>query len=112
MRLSYLWKKIYMPLFSNTIHGFSMNERIDLYKQHLNLPNATFSLIEHEEAMVATVFKITSPYHAPFILKISERPNDYFREALFLKKIAESLPVPKIIQLIEPTSDIHGAILM
>ena len=30
----------------------------------------------------------------------------------FLKQFAEILPVPKIIQLIEPTEEIHGAILM
>lgn len=83
-----------------------------VYQKLLNLQSATFSLIDHEEAMVATVFKIAKSNGEQFILKISKRPNDYFREVLFLKQFAEIAPVPKIIQLIEPTEEIHGAILM
>lgn len=82
------------------------------YQKILNFQSATFSLIEHEDAMVATVYKITKSDGEQFILKISERPNDYFREVLFLKKFAEILPVPKIIQLIDPAEGVHGAILM
>lgn len=82
------------------------------YQKLLNFQSATFSLIEHEDAMVATVYKITKPDGEQFILKISERPNDYCREVLFLKKFTEILPVPKIIQLIDPADGVHGAILM
>ncbi|HEY4832898.1 MAG TPA: phosphotransferase, partial [Waddliaceae bacterium] len=46
------------------------------------------------------------------ILKICDRPNDYLREMYFLKHFAGILPVPKIIQSVEPTEYIHGAILM
>ena len=53
------------------------------YQKLLNLEDATFTLIDHEDAMVATVYKITKPNGEQFILKISERPNDYFREVLF-----------------------------
>jgi Ser/Thr protein kinase RdoA (MazF antagonist) len=83
-----------------------------VYQQLLKFQNATFSLIDHEDAMVATVYKITKPNGEQFILKISERPNDYFREVLFLTQFAQILPVPKIIQLIDPKDGIHGAILM
>jgi len=89
-----------------------MTTQAAVYQELLNLQSATFSLIDHEDAMVATVFKITKFNGEQFILKISERSNDYFREVLFLKQCAETLPVPKIIQLIEPTEEIHGAILM
>ena len=82
------------------------------YQKLLNFQSANFSLIDHEDAMVATVFKITKLNGKQLILKISERPNDYIREVLFLKQFAEVLPVPKIIQLIEPTAEISGAILM
>lgn len=85
---------------------------INTYQQLLNFQEATFSLIDHEDAMVATVYKITKPNGEPFILKISKRSNDYFREALFLKHFAQTLPVPKIIQLIDPREEIQGAILM
>lgn len=70
-----------------------MNEDLDekkfcteKYQQVLNFQDAIFSLINHEDAMVATVYKITKPNGKQFILKISERPNDYFREVLFLKQ--------------------------
>lgn len=89
-----------------------MTISVSAYQKLLNFQNATFSLIDHEDTMVATVYKITKPNGEQFILKISERPNDYFREILFLKQFAEILPVPKIIQLIDPSDGIHGAILM
>lgn len=89
-----------------------MTTQTAVYQKLLDLQNAIFSFIDHEDAMVATVYRITKLNGEQFILKISERPNDYFREVLFLKQFAESLPVPKIIQLVEPTEEIHGAILM
>ncbi|MDF2578276.1 MAG: hypothetical protein K0S74_1760 [Chlamydiales bacterium] len=89
-----------------------MKHMIDIYQRLLNLQKAVFSLIEHEDAMVAVVFRVTKCNGEQFILKISERPNDYFREVLFLKQLDKTVPVPKIIQLIEPSDGIHGAILM
>lgn len=88
------------------------NNIATVYQKLLNLQDATFALIDHEDAMVATVFKITKSNGEQFILKISNRPNDYFREVLFLKQFTEALPVPKIIQLVKPKSEIKGAILM
>lgn len=82
------------------------------YQKLLNLQDATFSLIDHEDAMVATVYRITKLNGEQLILKISEQSNHYFREVLFLKQFAKALPVPKIIKLIEPSEEIHGAILM
>lgn len=85
---------------------------ISTYKQLLNLQNATFSRIDHEDAMVAVVYKITQPNGKQLILKICDRPNDYLRELYFLKHFAGILPVPRIIQTVEPAEKIHGAILM
>lgn len=62
--------------------------------------------------MVAIVFKITQPNGEQLILKICDRPNDYLREVYFLKHFAKILPVPEIIQFVEPNEHIHGAILM
>lgn len=87
-------------------------DMLSFYKQCLNLQEASFSRIDHEDAMVAIVFKITQPNGKQFVLKICDRPNDYFREIYFLQHFANTLPVPKIIQCIEPTTDVHGAILM
>ena len=45
-------------------------------------------------------------------MKICDRPNDYYHEVYFLKYFADQLPVPRIIQLVEPETNVHGAILM
>ncbi|HAT6309891.1 TPA: phosphotransferase [Legionella pneumophila] len=85
---------------------------IALYKQRLNLQDATFTRIDHIDAMVAIVYKVTELIGSPFILKISTRTQDYLRELYFLKHFAGTLPVPRIIQEIPPETGVHGAILM
>lgn len=89
-----------------------MNDQIALYQQRLNLHAATFSRIDHEDAMVAIVYRVTQPDGKQFILKICDRINDYLREMHFLKLFANKLPVPRIIQVVQPDEHIHGAILM
>lgn len=85
---------------------------LETYQQLLNLQDATFSKIDHNDAMVAAVYKVTKPNGEQLILKISERAPDYFRELYFLQLFAKVIPVPKIILTIEPHEKIHGAILM
>jgi hypothetical protein len=89
-----------------------LDNLIALYRQKLDLQNASFSLIDHEDAIVAIVYKIMLPTGIPLILKICSRPNDYLREVYFLSYLAGKLPVPRIIKLIPPETEIHGAILM
>ena len=89
-----------------------MDNLITSYQQRLTLQNATFSRIEHEDAMVAIVYKVTLSTGTPLILKICTRSNDYLREVYFLTHFAGTLPVPRIIQLVPPEEGIHGAILM
>lgn len=88
-----------------------MNNLI-FYKQRFNLGNASFIPIEHEEAMVAIVYKVVFPKSSPFILKICPRAEDYWREIYFLNFLDEVLPVAKIIQAEPPTTSNYGAILM
>lgn len=83
-----------------------------IYQQQLNLEKSVFSQIDHENAMVAIVYKVTQPNGEQLILKVCDRVNDYLREVHFLNHFRGILPVPKIIQLVPPTSGIHGAILM
>lgn len=90
----------------------SIDHLVTFYQERLNLDDAVFSRIDHEDAMVAIVYKIMRPNGEQLILKISERPNDYLREMYFLKHFAGILPVPKIIRSVERTEDINGAILM
>lgn len=89
-----------------------MNHLIPRYKHLLNLRDPKFSLIEHEDAMVAIVYRVTEASGKEYILKICSRLGDYRREAYFLKSLEGKIPLPRIIQLVEPTEDIHGAILM
>lgn len=84
---------------------------IAFYQERLNLKEASFARIDHEDAMVAIVYRITKVDGTSLILKISEREKDYFRERLFLKHL-EGKFIPKIIQVIPPQTGIHGAILM
>lgn len=90
-----------------------MNYPITKYKERLNLPkDAEFTRIDHADALVAIVYKITQPNVLPLILKICERQQDYFRELYFLKHFSGTLPVARVVNIIEPSFDIHGAILM
>lgn len=68
------------------------------YQELFGLNNATLTLIEHADAMVATVYKVERPGKNPQILKISSRPNDILREVYFLQHFAGLIPVPRIIQ--------------
>ena len=89
-----------------------MNDVISAYKERLNLQKAHFIYIDHEDAMVAAVFKITQSGSPDLILKICSRKGDFLREAYFLRRFAGKIPVPRIIQLIEPEGGIDGAVLM
>ncbi len=86
-----------------------MNE---IYRELLDLKTATFIRIEHEEGIVAVVYKVTIGGAKPLILKISDRPFDHHRELYFLNRFAGKLPVPKVIKVCEPRKGVHGAILM
>jgi len=89
-----------------------MTSLIPLYKKRLNLPEAQFILIDHEDAMVATVFKIYQIGSPDLILKICSRKEDFLRESYFLSRFAGKILVPKIIQLIEPEEGLDAAVLM
>lgn len=89
-----------------------MNHLIAQYKQLLDFQDSRFSLIEHEDAMVAVVYKVTVACGKEYVLKVCSRLGDYLRETYFLKFFEGKIPVPRIIQLVEPDTDIHGAILM
>lgn len=84
---------------------------ISLYQRRLNLENTTVSRIEHADATVAIVYKITRQDGAHLILKICGRPH-YAHELYFLKFFASILPVPRIMNVVPPETTIDGAILM
>ena len=90
-----------------------MNYPLAKYKECLSLPKgAEFTRIDHIDALVAIVYRITLPNVAPLILQNCERPRGYCRELYFLKHYSDDLPVARVVNVIEPSADIHGAILM
>jgi Ser/Thr protein kinase RdoA (MazF antagonist) len=89
-----------------------MDDLADLYRRKLNLTNAIFTHIDHEDAMVAAVFKILQPGSPDLILKVCARKGDFLRESHFLSRFAGKIPVPKIIQLIEQDIGLDAAVLM
>jgi Ser/Thr protein kinase RdoA (MazF antagonist) len=89
-----------------------MDDVISAYKERLHLKKAHFSYIDHEDAMVATVFKVTLESGKHLILKVCSRTGDYLREAYFLNHFQGQVPIPRIIQLVSPDTGLDGAILM
>ena len=89
-----------------------MESLISLYKKRLNLPKAQFTFIDHEDAMVAAVFRISQPGNPDLILKVCSRKGDFLRESYFLNRFSGKIPVPKIIQLIEQEAGLDAAVLM
>lgn len=79
-----------------------MENSVDYYSKRLGLEGATFTLVEHEHAMVAVVYKITQPDGTQYILKICPDERHYHREVLFLYLLAKRLPVPRVIGIVEP----------
>jgi Ser/Thr protein kinase RdoA (MazF antagonist) len=89
-----------------------VNNLLKFYQNRLNLPDVTFHEIEHEDAIVATVYKVSLLDGRQYILKVCHRSHDFLCESYFLSYFKNIIPVPQIIDLIEPSPDIPGAILM
>src|SRR5262245_12677731 len=89
-----------------------MDDLAEVYRRKLNIPNAVFTYIDHEDAMVAAVFRISQQGRADLILKVCSRKGDFLRESYFLSRFAGKIPVPKIVRLIEPEKGLDAAVLM
>lgn len=85
---------------------------ITLYQERLQLQNSKFIRIDHDDAMVAVVYRVIKPDGTELILKICPRDVDFRREVYFLRYFAEKLPVPRIMGVVEPAAGAYGAILM
>jgi hypothetical protein len=85
---------------------------IDFYRQYLNLSNAIFVRIVHEDAIVAVAYRVVLSTGENFILKISANTQDYLREVYFLKFFTDKILVPAIKEVVPPETEIKGAVLM
>lgn len=72
-----------------------MEGLLNWYRNYFNLGNALFTHIQHEDATVALVYKITS-CDSTYVLKICACFQDYQREKYFLTYFANTLSVPRI----------------
>lgn len=83
------------------------------YQELLNLNNdVEFIKIDHDEGMVATVYKVLERNGRSCILKVCESRFDYANEVYFLTYFSEQISVPKIINTVPPSKENFGAILM
>lgn len=83
------------------------------YQELLSLnEDALFIKIDHDEGMVATVYKILEQNSRPCILKVCESPFDYANEVYFLGYFSKQISVPKIISTVPPGEENFGAVLM
>lgn len=89
-----------------------MDELAALYQKRLKLQEATFTRIEHNDAFVATVYRVRLPDDREYVLKVSARPKDYLREEHFLKYFKGQIPVPSVIQTVPAEEGLKGAILL
>ena len=64
-----------------------MDDLIFAYKERLHLQKAQFTFIDHEDAMVASVFKVTLETGKHLILKVCSRKSDYLCETYFLNHL-------------------------
>ncbi len=89
-----------------------MTDSTAVYKELLGLDTATFSRIDHDDTMIAVVYRVTQPSKQPLILKICSSEKDYHRELYFLKHLAETLSVPRVVRVVEPEPDLAGEELL
>jgi len=89
-----------------------MNDLVSEYKEILGLNQAVFTRIDHDDTIVAMVYQVIQLSAKPLILKIGTGDNDYYRELYFLNSLGNTLPIPQIVETVEPTQNRPGAILM
>ena len=85
---------------------------ITYYQEKFGLQTASFSLIDHQDAIVATTYRVTQSNGKELILKISDKKRHYSSEFYFLKLLSNKLPIPHIVNTLPPKREIRGAILM
>lgn len=89
-----------------------MDDNLEYFKQRFKLEQATFSKIVHADAMVAVVYEVAQTSGEKLILKICPKNQHFFREVYFLKEMQGVVPIPKIVEIVEPEQNNPGAILM
>lgn len=89
-----------------------MDNILQYYQEAFHLKKAQFMRIDHNDTIIAAVYKVVVPDHPSMILKLCTKDKHFHRELFFLNKLKGLLPIPTIIDTIKPTSSHRGGILM
>ena len=68
--------------------------------------------IIHANTISSNAYRILTNNHQAYVLKIPFNHDRWKREVFYLTFLKDSFPVASIVELIEPTNDFSGAILM
>lgn len=82
------------------------------YTKKLKIEVLKAESIIHKESLSSSIFKLQLKDNSYVILKIAFDEKRYFRECYFLNKVKDTILVPKIINTIDPSEKLNGAILM
>jgi Ser/Thr protein kinase RdoA (MazF antagonist) len=85
---------------------------VEVYSEYFGYNNATFSRVDHDNTMIAIVYRVDFSSEKSLILKICTRDQDFYRECYFLNALAGLIPVPKLEKVAKPEEGRAGAILM
>jgi Ser/Thr protein kinase RdoA (MazF antagonist) len=88
-----------------------MKERLE-YLEWLSLDVVSMKKIEHEDSMSSEVFKLQKKDGTVQILKIYFDAPRWRRECYFLEMMPSAIPVPEVLDVIEPSEERRGAVLM
>jgi len=86
--------------------------KINEYIKNLNLDIKSITKIEHEDTRSSDVYQILLKNNVQLILKVCFDALRYKRELYFLNRLKDIIPVPKVIDKIEPREEQQGVILM
>ncbi len=85
---------------------------ITSYIKKLKLNILKIEKIEHENSLSSCIYKIILKDRSKVILKISYNETRFKRECYFLDRVKDKIKTPSILQTIEPSTELNGAILM
>ncbi len=92
--------------------GLSNKKLFESYLSKLSVDIIRKEKLEHEDSLSSEIYKLYLKKGSSLILKISYSKERWNREIYFLNKLINIIPVPMIIEEINPEDNFSGAILM
>lgn len=92
--------------------NLSNKKLFELYLSKLSVNIIRKEKIDHEESLSSEIYKLYLKDGSNLILKMSYNNERWNREIYFLNKLKNIIPVPMVIEEINPDDNFPGAILM